>query len=70
MTDRVRYLTVVLTQDIRFDDVEEIRNAIRQNRYVADVELGAPVSGNDHINRSVVALDIRGKLYEFIQTLK
>lgn len=42
MTDRVRHLTVILDKDVRVDDAQEIIQALKMNRFVADVVLGPP----------------------------
>lgn len=38
MTDKIKALTVVLTEDMREDDVEPLVQAIRQFQHVADVQ--------------------------------
>jgi len=47
MTDRIRSLTVALTEDICTDAVEGLIDAIRRLRGVQNVLRGEPVSGND-----------------------
>ena len=54
MTDRIRVLTVVLDRDYRDDDVQEIVNAIKMTKGVADVTTTV-VEGMDYVNRSIFA---------------
>lgn len=42
MTNRTRHLTVILEEDMRVDDVEGVRQALLQNRNVAEVIVGQP----------------------------
>lgn len=51
MTDRVRTLTVVLDEDTRTDDAEELANCLRRIRGIASVELGPVKDVNDLIAR-------------------
>jgi hypothetical protein len=66
MTDRIATLTVVLTDDMRTDDVQEVINAISQNRYVESVTIGEPVNTNDHIARARVKMQLFEKLREVL----
>lgn len=66
MTDRTRYLTVILDQDMRVDDVEEVVKAIRQNRWVGDVKVGPPP---DHMAREEAKYELRRELYDFMKKL-
>lgn len=66
MTDRAHSMTVVLDRDMRDDDVESLRTAIRQFRNVIDVSLNvADVS--DHVAqmraRSELGEKILGIIY-------
>jgi hypothetical protein len=40
MTDRVNTLTVILDREMRGDDVEAVKKALRMVRFVAKVENG------------------------------
>jgi hypothetical protein len=68
MTDRIRHLTITLDRDIRDDDVAAIISAIEHVRGVASVE-GHVVDASDHLARSVVRSEIRGKLHEAIESV-
>jgi hypothetical protein len=59
MTDRIRYLTVVLEADIRTDDIESTVEAIKHIRGVASVELGKPVDMTDRLARDHARREIR-----------
>lgn len=62
MTDRVRYVTVMLDQEYRTDDVEAITNAIHMVKGVKTVTLGKPVDVNDYINRQAIGMELHEKL--------
>lgn len=53
MTDRVQALLVVLDDDYREDDLQDLQRAIAQFRYVADVT-EVPVDIPDYLARSRV----------------
>jgi hypothetical protein len=65
MTDRVRSLTVTLDKEYRVDDVEAIVNAIKMTRGVATVENGPVVSGQDHLNRQAIIIDVLPYISQF-----
>lgn len=58
MTDRVRYLTVILDQEYRTDDAEAFVHAISMVKGVQKVELGEPMGANDYISRQVIGAEI------------
>jgi len=66
MTDRVRHLTVTLTEDIRVDDVESIVAAIRQLRGVSLVKRRV-VDGADHLARMAVRAELEVSLHEAVR---
>lgn len=66
MTDRVKGLLVTLDKDIREDDVEQIVNAVRQIRHVADV-CHVPANIDDHIVGLRVRMDLEKKLFEVLR---
>jgi hypothetical protein len=57
MTDRIRTLTVVLDDDIRVDDLDEI-----MVKRVADVGFGPVISSDDWRARGAVRSELRMKL--------
>lgn len=67
MTDRIHYLTVILDNDYRTDDVEDIVAAINMIRGVDAVELGKPVTGNDHMARTRVRIDLLRQIAQLIK---
>lgn len=67
MTDRTRYLTVILDKDVRVDDVEEVVAALKMIRCVEDVRIGLPPN---HIEREVAKLELWRELSEFMQKLR
>lgn len=69
MTDRVRYLTVILDKDYRDDDAEEISNAITMIRGVKEVSLGEPLSPYDYINRQVVGVEMYAKVVDAVREI-
>lgn len=66
MTDRARHLYVILTEDMRVDDVQEVVKAISQNRYVADVIVGTPP---DDMHRAVAKSELKRELTDSILNL-
>lgn len=64
MTDHIRTLTVVLDQDFRDDDVQEIANAIRLIRHVSSVKLGEPLDMRDYVLRDHARRELRDKILE------
>lgn len=70
MTDRIRYLTVVLDQDYRVDDAESIIDAMHMMKGVSGVLPGEAVSGNDHINRGLIYAQIRSDLIDALYKME
>jgi hypothetical protein len=66
MTDRLKGLVVVLETDIRTDDAEEIINAIRMIKGVADVQ-GSVTDHDDYMNRSRVDREWQEKILNLIR---
>jgi hypothetical protein len=66
MTDRLKGLVVVLDKDIRVDDAEEIINAIRMIKGVADVQ-GSVANYEDYMNRSRVDRAWQERLMKLIR---
>ena len=64
MTDRVRYITVILDTEYRDDDAQTIADAIAMLKGVAQVELGQPVNVSDYVNRQTIALDFHKRIAE------
>jgi hypothetical protein len=65
MTDRARALLVVLQDDIRVDDVEQLRQAILSFRGVVNVAADI-ASPDDWINRERVKSELRDKILELL----
>lgn len=66
MTRRINGLTVVLTEDIREDDVECIINAIRMIKCVQSVDINVS-DINSHIAYQRARYDIQDKLYNVLK---
>ncbi len=66
MTDRIRTLTVYLTEDTRTDDAEATVGAIRMLRSVARVDLGAPVGPGDVLAREIAKDELRREMAEML----
>jgi len=66
MTDRVKGFTITLDQDYRVDDVEIILNAVRMIKGVAHVEPSITTM-DDHMNRTLIRLDLEKKIYEMLR---
>lgn len=64
MADRVRTLTVILTEDHRDDDAREIADAIKMVKGVEAVELGEVVNFNMIHARSIAKNEIRQEIIE------
>ena len=62
MTDRVRTISVVLTNDLRADDAEQVLNAIRMLKGVQIVSLGPAVEPDDYVARQVVSGEVGNTL--------
>jgi hypothetical protein len=69
VTDRIRTLTVLLTHDVRTDDAEAIRAALRMVRGVADVIDGDAVGGDEHLRREAALSGFTSDLHEFIRAM-
>lgn len=70
MTDRVRTLTVFLEQDMRDDDAQGIVGAIQRIRGVRAVELGKPVTMEQHLAREVVRRELIDEIYAVLSKRK
>lgn len=66
MTDRVKALTVVLDNDYREDDVQEIAKAIGMVKGVTAVSL-VKTDINDYVNRARVRAELVGKLFDLLK---
>lgn len=66
MTDRHRTLVVVLEQDTRSDDIEDLRKTLLSIRGIERVELGPVVRGEDHYGRKTLAWKLANDLREFL----
>jgi hypothetical protein len=66
MTDRVKALTVVLDNDYREDDVQEIAKAIGMVKGVTAVSL-VKTDTNDYVNRARVRAELTGKLLDLLR---
>lgn len=66
MTTRIKGLTVVLTKDIRDDDIEPLKEAIKQFYHVLKVE-NIEANFDDYINRSVIKRELVEKLYKALE---
>ena len=67
MTDRIRTLTVVLNDDYRDDEVEEISMCIERLKGVAEVRFGAPVNLQELSARAAVRIELQQKMIEMLQ---
>lgn len=66
MTDRINALIVALESDIRDDDVESLREAIRHFRGVAGVTLNE-VSPSDYVARQRIANALREAVFKALE---
>lgn len=66
MTDRVKALTVVLDNDYREDDVQEIANAIGMLKGVVAVSL-LKTDPTDYANRARIRAELTGKLLDLLR---
>ena len=66
MTARIKAFTVILDQDIREDDFEEIKKTFFMIKHVSDI---VPIErdGSDFLVKAEERNHIRKKLYEFIK---
>lgn len=69
MTDRIKGFVVTLTDDIRIDDVQPLLDAVKMLKGVASVDTSV-TNIDDHMNRQVVYMDVKKKLYEVLKDLK
>lgn len=69
MTTRLKGFTVALDADIREDDAETIKSAIRSLRHVLDV---TPIEANseDWINRQRIRWELKEKLWKALDEKK
>lgn len=65
MTDRLKGLTVILSEDVRTDDAENLIKAIQQFRGVASV-VPHVVDSSDFLNRERIRLELSRKLFEVL----
>ena len=65
MTDRYSALTVTLEHDLRDDDAQALINAIKQLRFVLDVQ---PHTA-DPMEQSVAEMRLKTELYEKISDI-
>lgn len=65
MIDRVKGFTIVLSEDIRIDEIEDIKNALTMVKGVQSV-LPVIVEGFEYITEQKVKNEIRNDLFEFI----
>lgn len=63
MTDRISHFTVILTEDLREDCVEDIVNALSMVRGVASVIPGV-VTDADHVARELVRWEYRSAVLQ------
>jgi cell division protein FtsX len=70
VTDRVRTLTVYLEHDMRDDDAQGIVGAIQRIRGVRAVDLGKPVTTEQHLAREVVRRELLDELYAVLNKRK
>ncbi len=68
MTDRVKGFTVVLSKDIRIDDVEPIREALKMVKGVMEVSDIIAEGMEDEVIRMRTKNELREKFYNFIRT--
>lgn len=66
MTDRIKALTVILTADVREDDVQPLIDAIRMLRGVWSVE-SIKVNPMDAIERKRIRAEFRQKLWDALK---
>ena len=67
MTDRIRYLTVMLDADYRDAETEELDQivaAIERVRGVKHVAKGKPVNIDNHLAETMVRLEMSKRLHE------
>lgn len=64
MTDRISYLTVALEHDYRADDIDQLIDAIKHIRGVADVAKGKPVGPDEWTARVRVRTQIMNGVME------
>lgn len=66
MTDRIRYLTVVLDNDYRDDDAKIIADAIQMFGGVDSVKLGEPTHALDYVNRAAIRSEMLKRIAQII----
>lgn len=66
MTDRIASLVVVLKQDMRVDDVEDLKKAIRMIRGVEAVRHGPVVDYEDLVARERITRELREALFKIL----
>jgi len=65
MTARVKGFTVTLEKDIREDDFQRILEAVEMIKGVMHVEPSL-VTGNDHINRTKIKIDVTRNIMKLV----
>jgi hypothetical protein len=68
MTDRIKGFVVTLTDDIRIDDVQPLLDAVKMLKGVASVDTSV-TDMDDHMNRRVIAMEMKTKIYEVLKEL-
>ena len=63
----IRTLQVILDRDMRDDDVEVVKQAIKMVKCVADVQNGDAVSADDYENRRAALHELVMMQYEFLR---
>ena len=66
MTDRVKGFTVTLSEDIRIDDVQRIKEAIQMIKGVFDVTESI-FEADDHMNRMRVKSELQQHFFNFMK---
>ncbi len=66
MTDRLKGFVVVLDQDYRVDDAEEIRIALSMVKGVLSVTPSV-TQLEDHMNRQRIRLELHEKLFQVLK---
>ncbi len=68
MTDRVKGFVVTLSEDIRIDDVQRIKEAIEMITHIADVS-EVVTDMDDHMARAMVKAEIKDKLLKLYESI-
>lgn len=65
MTDRVKGFTVTLSDDIRIDDVQRIKEAIQMIKGIIDVDESITETA-DHMNRMRIKSELQQHFFDFM----